>query len=51
MRLRVLLTGITALTLVGWGMGARAQATDTTSTPSTTAPAAQSNGDVVKSQP
>jgi GWxTD domain-containing protein len=32
-------------------MGARAQATDTTSTPSTTSPAAQNNGDVVKSQP
>src|ERR1700744_571006 len=51
MRLRVLLTGITALTLAGWGVGARAQATDTTATPSSTAPAAQSSGDVVKSQP
>src|SRR5215469_2225178 len=46
MRLRVLFTGITALTLVGWGMGARAQATDNTSTPSV-----QDNGGVVKSQP
>src|SRR5215469_6475827 len=46
MRLRVLFVGITALTLAGWGMGARAQATD-----STTTPAAQDNGGVVKSQP
>lgn len=46
MRLRVLLTGITALTLAGWGVGVRAQATDTTSIP-----AAQDNGGVVKSQP
>jgi GWxTD domain-containing protein len=46
MRLRVLFTGITALTLAGWGLGVRAQATDTTATP-----AAQDNGGVVKSQP
>lgn len=46
MRLRVLLTGITALTLAGWGVGVRAQATDTTSIP-----AVQDNGGVVKSQP
>ena len=45
MRLRVLVTGFIAFTLAGWGMGARAQATDTTATP-----AAQDNG-VVKSQP
>ncbi len=46
MRLRVLSTGIIALTLAGWGMGARAQATD-----STTTPAAQDNGGVLKAQP
>src|SRR6185437_3881985 len=46
MRLRVLFVGITALTLVGWGMGARAQATN-----SATTPAMQDNGGVVKSQP
>jgi len=46
MRLRVLFVGITALTLVGWGMGARAQATN-----GATTPAAQDNGGVVKTQP
>ena len=46
MRLRVLFTAITALTLAGWGMGARAQATD-----SPTTPTAHDNGGVVKSQP
>ncbi|HZQ45249.1 MAG TPA: GWxTD domain-containing protein [Acidobacteriaceae bacterium] len=46
MRLRVLLTGITALTLAGWGVGVHAQATDTTAPP-----AIQDNGGVVKSQP
>ncbi len=46
MRLRVLLTGITALTLAGCGVGIHAQATDTTATP-----AVQDNGGVVKSQP
>jgi len=46
MRLRVLFTGITALTLAGWGLGAFAQATD-----SNTTPAAQNNGGVVKTQP
>jgi GWxTD domain-containing protein len=45
MRLRVLFTGIIALTLAGWGTGARAQASD-----STTTPTAQDNGGVVKSQ-
>src|ERR1700761_3930775 len=48
MQRRVLFTGIAALPLVGWGIGARAQATD--STPGTT-PASQNNGGVVKSQP
>src|SRR6201996_1049527 len=48
MQRRVLFTGIAALTLVGWGIGARAQATD--STPGTT-PASQNNGGVMKSQP
>ena len=46
MRPRILFTAITALTLAGWGMGAGAQATDSTATP-----AAQNNGGVVKSQP
>ncbi|HEX5285234.1 MAG TPA: GWxTD domain-containing protein [Bryocella sp.] len=45
MRLRVLFTGITALTLAGWGPGVRAQATDTTATQ------AVQDGGVVKSQP
>src|SRR6201999_1541010 len=44
-----LFTGITALTLVGWSRGARAQATD--STPGATTPASQNNGGGVKSQP
>ena len=46
MRPRILFTAITALTLAGWGMGARAQATDTPTTPT-----AHDNGGVVKSQP
>jgi len=45
MQLRVLLTGITALTLAGWGMGARAQATDSA------AQASQNSGSVVQTQP
>src|SRR6201992_4284701 len=49
MQRRVLFTGITALALVGWSIGARAQATD--STPGATTPASQNNGGVVKSQP
>ena len=51
MRLRVLLTGIIALTLTGWGAGARAQATDSTTTSGTATPGAQDNGGVVKAQP
>jgi GWxTD domain-containing protein len=51
MRRRVLFTGITALTLVAWGMGARGQATDNATTPAATSPASQNNGGVVKSQP
>jgi GWxTD domain-containing protein len=47
MRLPVLLAGFTALTLAGWGVGVRAQATDS----ATTNPAIQDNGGVVKSQP
>ncbi|HTV08373.1 MAG TPA: GWxTD domain-containing protein [Candidatus Aquilonibacter sp.] len=46
MQLRVLLIGSTVLTLAGWGMGARAQATD-----SATTPAAQDNGGVVQVKP
>ncbi len=46
MRLRVLFTGITALTLAGWGIGARAQSADTSASP-----AMQDHGGVVKSQP
>ncbi len=51
MRRRVLFTGITALILAGWGIGARAQATDSAATPGAATPAAQDNGGVVKAQP
>lgn len=53
MRLRVLLTGFTVLTLAGWGMSARAQTptqTPTTQTPDTGS-TVQDNGAVIKSQP
>jgi GWxTD domain-containing protein len=64
MRVRVLVTGFTVLTLAGWGFGARAQSTSsaptstgTTSTGTTSTGAStgtstiQDNGAVIKSQP
>ena len=56
MRLRVLLTGFTALTLTGgvlagWGMAARAQATGSPVDNSTTTSTVQDNGAVIKSPP
>jgi GWxTD domain-containing protein len=53
MRLRLLLTGITVLTLAGWGAGGHAQTTDSPSSQSES-PSAQAtpdNGGVVRSQP
>jgi GWxTD domain-containing protein len=50
MRLRVLLTGITVLTLAGWGTAGRAQASDSAA-PQATTPANQDNGGVVKTEP
>ncbi len=50
MRLHVLLTGITVLTLAGWGTAGRAQASDSAA-PQATTPANQDNGGVVKSEP
>jgi GWxTD domain-containing protein len=50
MRLRVLLTGITVLTLAGWGTASRAQASDSAA-PQATTPANQDNGGVVKTEP
>jgi GWxTD domain-containing protein len=53
MRLRLLLTGITVLTLAGWGVGGHAQTTDSPSSQSES-PSAQAtpdNGGVVRSQP
>jgi GWxTD domain-containing protein len=52
MRLRVLVTGITALTLAGWGMASAAQAAGGASQPAAqAAPAAQDNGGVVQAPP
>lgn len=50
MRLHVMLAGITALTLAGWGTAGRAQVSDSAA-PQATSPAMQDNGGVVKSEP